>query len=301
MAFCYIDVIYRRKKSKKESESGQTEERPVDITEDLDLNPAEIAEGVFWLGYPHNNVGLHCNPYLIREGDEAVLIDGGSRDDFSHVMLKILRTGLKPMQIKRLVYHHYDPDLCGNLPQLEAIINTTELRIISQMENNVFIHYYSHKTPKVDYRVINREFVFATGRRLTFHGTPFCHSPGSFITFDEKSKTLFSSDLFGSYDANWSLFLDLSKQCGECVAQRICPITKEKCPIYGIDQFHKRIMPSMKALSHALNVVESLDFQQIAPQHGSILRSRRDAEVVIGYLRSIQSVGIDCLIEENEI
>jgi flavorubredoxin len=30
-------------------------------------------------------------------------------------MLKILRTGLKPAQIKRLIYHHYDPDLCGSL------------------------------------------------------------------------------------------------------------------------------------------------------------------------------------------
>ena len=74
---------------------------------------------------------------MIREGDEAVLIDGGNRDDFSAVMLKILRTGLQPAQIKRLIYQHYDPDLCGNLPQLEALINTKELRIISHAENNV--------------------------------------------------------------------------------------------------------------------------------------------------------------------
>lgn len=267
----------------------------------LDLNPIELADGIYWLGYPNNNVGLHCNPYLLREGDEAVLIDGGSRDDFSHVMLKILRTGLRPAQIKRLIYQHYDPDLCGNLPQMEAIINTEELRIISHMENNVFIHYYSKKTPKIDYRVLHNEFVFATGRRLTFHGTPFCHSPGSFVTYDEKTKTLFSSDLFGSYDANWSLYLDLHESCSACTAQRVCPQTGRKCPVYGIDQFHKRIMTSKAALNNALDVIEALDFQRVAPQHGSILRSRKDAMFVIDYLHRLEHVGIEYLIAEKQL
>lgn len=267
----------------------------------LDLDPIEIAEGVFWLGYSNNNAGLHCNPYLIRDGEEAVLIDAGSRDDFSHVMLKILRTGVRPSQIKRLIYHHYDPDLCGNIPQMEAIINSEDLRIISHMENNVFIHYYSAKTKKLDFRVLNREYIFGNGRRLTFHGTPFCHSPGSFMTFDEKTKTLFSSDIFGSYEANWNIYLELTGHCASCEVQRICPDTGRKCPLYGIDQFHKRIMTSKAALNHALDVIESLDFQRIAPQHGSILKTRKDALTVIGYLRNLEHVGIDYLIAEKQL
>ncbi len=268
-------------------------------SENLNLNPIEIADGIYWLGYSGANVGLHCNPYLIREGDEAVLIDGGSRDDFSHVMLKILRTGLRPGQIKRLIYHHYDPDLCGSIPQLQAIINSEDLRIISHMENNIFIQYYSTKIKKLDYRTLNSEFVFSSGRRLTFHATPFCHSPGSFITFDKQTKTLFSSDLFGSYDANWHLYIKLDPHCDQCLSQRICPYTGEKCPIYGIDQFHKRIMTSKIALDHALDVIESLDYQRIAPQHGSILRTREEAQFVIGFLRRVEHVGIDYLIAEN--
>ena len=42
------------------------------------LQPIEIAEGVFWVGFADTNIGLRCNPYLIVDGDEAVLIDGGS-------------------------------------------------------------------------------------------------------------------------------------------------------------------------------------------------------------------------------
>ena len=115
---------------------------------DLEKSPVEISEGIYWVGYTDDNAGLHCNPYLIIENDEAVLIDGGNRDDFSTVMLKILRTGLDPCQISRLIYQHYDPDLCGNLPQLEAIINNDDLQIISHAENNIFIHFYSKKTPR---------------------------------------------------------------------------------------------------------------------------------------------------------
>lgn len=269
--------------------------------EALNMNPIEIADGIFWLGYSNDNIGLHCNPYIIIEGDEAVLIDGGSRDDFSFVMLKILRTGLRPAQIKRLIYHHYDPDLCGSLPQMEAIINTDELRIISHAENNVFIQYYSKKTQKLDYRELDNKFTFQTGRVLAFYGTPFCHAPGSFITYDTKTKTLFSSDLFGSYDANWDLFVDLLDVCGKCGGQRICPETGKKCPIFGIDQFHKRIMTSRVALNHALNVIDLLDIERIAPQHGSILRSKEDARIVIDYLRNMGPIGIDYLVSEHRL
>lgn len=77
----------------------------------------EIAEGVFWVGFADETAGIHCNPYLIVDNNEAVLIDSGSRNDFSTVMLKIMRTGTNPGNIKRLIYQHYDPDLCGNIPQ----------------------------------------------------------------------------------------------------------------------------------------------------------------------------------------
>ena len=149
--------------------------------------------------------------------------------------------------------------------------------------------------------MIGSEYLFPSGRKLLFYGTPFCHSPGSFITYDTKTKTLFSSDLFGSYDANWQLYLELIEGCDGCHSQRVCLQTGKKCPLYGIDQFHKRIMTSKTALSHALDVIESLDIERIAPQHGSIIKSNVDAQIVIRHLRSMEHVGIDYLIAENKL
>lgn len=262
----------------------------------LEKEPIKITEGIYWVGYADENRGLQCNPYLIIEGEEAVLIDGGNRDDFSTVMLKILRTGLAPSQISRLIYQHYDPDLCGSLPQLEAIINNDGLRIISHFENNVFIHYYSAKTEKLDYRDLDSHFDFATGRRLEFYATPYCHLPGSFITYDTQTKTLFSSDLFGSFGTQWTLMLELDKACKECRDLKNCPAGLEKCPVKGIVKFHQIIMTSNRALSNTLDTIEKLDIERIASQHGSVISTKEDAKTIIRHLRSIENIGIDRLL-----
>lgn len=270
--------------------------------ERYEKEPVKIADGIYWVGYSDVNSGLHCNPYLIIEGDEAVLIDGGSRDDFSNVMLKILRIGIAPSQIKRLIYQHYDPDLCGSLPQLEAIINKKDLKVISHYENNIFIHYYSSKTPKLDFDHIGSHFDFATGRRLEFYGTPYCHQPGSFVTYDKKTKTLFSSDIFGSFDTKWELMLELNDECRECKDTSNCLGELSFCPLKGIEDFHKRIMTSNAAAENTLKIIGSMDIERMAPQHGSIITSKKDVEAVIKHLRSVKNTGIDNLLsgEKNE-
>ena len=266
---------------------------------DLEKEPVKIDDGIYWVGYSDSIRGLHCNPYLIIEGDEAVLIDGGSRDDFSNVMLKILRTGIEPFQITRLIYQHYDPDLCGSLPQLESIIDNEDLRIISHKENNIFINYYSAKTPKLNLYDLDYKFEFKTGRTLEFYHTPFCHQPGSFITYDTKTKTLFSSDLFGSFDNQWTLFMELEDSCKDCYDFNLNSSISKKCPIKGIIKFHQRLMPSNLALSKAIDVMEKLDIHRIAPQHGSIISTKEDIQTIIRHLRSIKNVGIDYLMAEE--
>ncbi len=264
--------------------------------EQLEKEPIKIAEGIYWVGYTDENRGLHCNPYLIIEGDEAVLIDGGNRDDFSTVMLKILRTGLNPSKISRLIYQHYDPDLCGSLPQLEDIINNKDLKVLSHKENNVFIHYYSDRTEKIDFRDLGGYFDFSTGRRLEFYGAPYCHLPGSFVTYDTKTKTLFSSDLFGSYDSRWSLMLDINDGCSDCENTDDCYQNLPKCAINGILNFNRIIMTSNRAFSNALDTIEKLDIDRIAPQHGSIINTRQDVNTIFKHLRKLDNIGIDSLL-----
>lgn len=255
--------------------------------------PIAIAEGIYWVGYYDAQSGLHCNPYLIVDGNEAVVIDGGSRPDFPTVMMKILETGIPAASIIALIYQHYDPDLCASVTHFEDIIDRPDLKIISHKENNMFIRHYAISSRLISHDAINSEFSFSSGRKLRFINTPYSHSAGSFVTFDVKTAVLFTSDLFGSYGARWDLFLSLSPECLACADLTRCVRGEAYCPIPDILRFHQQIMTSEKALRYALRVIGEISAEMIAPQHGSVLSNPADIQAVSRRLMSLKGVGID--------
>jgi len=261
--------------------------------------PVEIEEGIYWVGFHDEHSGLHCNPYLIIDDEEALVIDGGSRPDFATVMMKILQTGMDPNQIKALLYQHYDPDLCGSIPNFEDIIENSSLKIISDQSSLMFIRHYSVSSLMVSIEDLNYHYKFSSGRTLQFIKTPYSHSAGSFVTFDQKSGIIFTSDIFGSYGTEWELFLKLRPQCIDCVNLSECPEDRENCPINDILNFHKIIMPSRKALKYALKKILEVPFTKIAPQHGSIITDRNIMRYVFELLISQKEVGIDRIIEDE--
>jgi flavorubredoxin len=262
-------------------------------------NPIEIAEGIYWVGFYDTTSGLHCNPYLIIDHDEALVIDGGSRPDFATVMMKILQTGVDPNQIGALLYQHYDPDLCGSIPNFEDIIESDSLRIISDESSLDFIRHYSVSSKMVSIEDVNYHYKFSSGRQLQFINTPYCHSSGSFVTFDQKSGILFTSDIFGSYGTEWELFLKLRSQCIDCLNLTECPSDRENCPINDILNFHKIIMPSRKALKYALNKILEIPFTALAPQHGSIITDKNIMRYVFEQLISQEDIGIDRIVKDE--
>jgi flavorubredoxin len=268
--------------------------------DDIDLESSvEIADGIYWIGFFDEQAGLHCNPYLIIDNDEAVVIDGGSRPDFATVMMKILQTGIAPNQIIALLYQHYDPDLCGSIPNFEDIIKRNDLKIISDSANLMFIRHYSVATGLLPISKINNQFRFSSGRTLQFFKTPYAHSGGSIVTFDEKSGILFTSDLFGSLGLEWELFLKLRPECMDCVKLKKCPQKRTNCPINDILNFHKTVMPSCKALRYSLEQILDIPFTAIAPQHGSIIDNKKIMRYVFAQLATLKGVGIDGIIEDD--
>ncbi len=258
-----------------------------------------LGSGVWWVGFQDDDSGLHCNPYLIIDGDEAVVIDGGSRPDFPVVMMKILETGLNPGMISALIYGHYDPDLCGSIPNFEEMINRPDLKLVSSAFNHTFIRHYGSKSPLTSISDLSNRFVFKSGRTLEFLTTPYCHSRGSFVVFDHKTKILFSGDLFGTYDKQWRLFSTFPDDCPGKQPCRICADSGVECRMTGYLQFHRVLMPSTKALHYAMGKLEKLPFDMVASQHGSIL-DRRSALLLIGKLMQANDIGIDNMSPEED-
>jgi flavorubredoxin len=259
----------------------------------------EIEDGVYWVGFYDKQAGLHCNPYMIIDNDEALVIDGGSRPDFATVMMKILQTGIAPDQIVALLYQHYDPDLCGSIPNFESLIKNKDLKIISDSENLMFIRHYSVSSQMVPISKLNFRYRFSSGRILEFIKTPYAHSGGSIVTFDQASGILFSSDLFGSTGTEWELFLKLKPECIDCVNLEVCPAKMDSCPIKDILDFHKVLMPSKKALRYSIEKILELPFRTIAPQHGSIIKDKEVMLCVFERLAALEDVGIDGIIGDS--
>jgi len=257
--------------------------------------PIEIAERIYWVGFHEKRSNVRCNPYLMIEGDQAVLIDAGSRPDFAIVMMKILQTGIAPEQIAALIYHHVDPDLCGSMSNMVDICKNPELIVLSDPDNNIFLSYYIEREKRTLLRSIDdygHKFTFG-GRTLQFFKTPYAHSTGSFVTYDIKTKTLFSSDLFGSLSRQWELFAELADECYVCRDYKRCENKNRYCLLPDILEFHKKVMPSEKALRYAMGVIGNLDIEMIAPQHGSIFKKKKDIGFLIEKLGALPGVGID--------
>jgi flavorubredoxin len=268
-------------------------------TQNLDYSrPFKLAKDVYWVGFYDSLTGTHANPYLIVDGDEAVVIDGGSRSDFPLVMMKIMQTGIAPSSIVGLIYQNYDPRLCGSIPHMEGIINREDLKIISDQANHMFIRHYCESAQLVGLHEINYEFRFTSGRCLQFIKTPYAHSAGSFVTFDHQSAILFTSALFSCYAPEWQLLLNLEPECHQCETHSIdsCPSIRNYCPIEDVMKFHLNIMPSERALKYALEQISRVPFNVITPQHGRIIHTAEDIILLCDRLASLQGVGIDGLI-----
>lgn len=224
----------------------------------------QIAEKIYWVGSKDQITGLHCNPYLLIDGDEAVLIDPGSAYDFETVYQNV--SELVPIKnIKYVILHHQDPDFCSSVPLFEK--KELNAEIITFWRTQVFLKYYGIKSK---YYLVNEndyKLELNSGRILKFLHTPYLHFPGAIMTYDTKTKVLFSSDVFGSFSHNWELF------AGEKY-------------IEAMKVFHENYMPGNDILGPVMEMLLTMDISCIAPQHGSIIA--QDIKKYIKVLRDLE-------------
>jgi len=212
----------------------------------------EIAPNVYWVGFYDKKANFHCNPYLIVDGDESILIDPGSVTHYPIVSKKVFKI-VKSSQIKYIILHHQDPDLCAGVPIFEKKLDTKKVEIICNKRESFLINHYGLKSRFHLIEDSIEKMKLKSGRQLRFIHTPYLHAPGAFVTYDEKTKILFSSDLFGAFSDKWSLY-----------AHKDYPEQMKK--------FHESYMPSKEIMDYSLDKLQFLDIKMIASQHGSIIK-----------------------------
>jgi flavorubredoxin len=251
---------------------------------------------VYWVGSTDSHDSFGSNPYLIVDANEAVVINSGSRADFSLVTMKVLQTGISPASITALVYQNYDPRLCGNIAHMEDLIDHPDLRVISAESNHLFIRHYCEHASLLGLDEIDHVFEFRSGRKLHFVDIPYAHSAGSFVAFDSLSGILFSGQ-----SRRPALLMDLPAECSGCAIDRsgTCSLPSTVCPVLPLLEFHRTIMSSERALRYALEQISSIPFTMLAPQHGAIIHREADILLLFERLLALRAVGIDRAIGDR--
>jgi len=168
-------------------------------------NNIAITREIYWVGFYDEAAHLHCNPYLLIDEQDVVLFDPGSIPHFPIIMRKVIDL-VNPADITLIVACRQDPDVCGNIAVLEDVIGNPELKIAAHSNCIRLIRHYGIKSEFYAVDEHDYQITLGSGRVLDFLFTPFLHSPGAIVTYDRKSKSLFSGDIFGAVSKDWTLF-----------------------------------------------------------------------------------------------
>ncbi len=234
----------------------------------------EIAPKIYWVGKYLENDPFQCHPYFIENGDESVLIDPGSMLEFEAVVEKInIVSSLK--SVKYIILHHQDPDLAAAVPEFEKLINRDDLLVVTHSRMVPLVKHYMIKSDY--YEIDKRAFKLQAGAlELQFLTTPYCHSPGAFVSYEPVTKTLFSGDIFGGIEESWEFYA-------------------QEDYFDKARQFHAEYMPSKDIFNYALSKIESLELNLIAPQHGSVI----EKELIAPLIRQMKALECGLYIEEG--
>ena len=223
-----------------------------------------IVEHIYHVGDLKTQNGLECNPYLLIDGEEAVLFDPGSKLDFE-VVLENVKELVDIEKIKYIVLHHQDPDFCSSVALFESL--GLRAKIVTSWRAMTLIQYYDIQSEYYLLEEHGHELTLTSGRVLQFIPTPYLHFAGAFTTYDVKTKVLFSSDLFGAFSFNRTMFAD-DKYLEKMLT------------------FHEHYMPSNSVIRPVMDVLSNYPIAMILPQHGSVINE--DIEKYIEALRNLE-------------
>jgi flavorubredoxin len=249
----------------KEIKQTIYEEKPILLS---DINNHQI----YWVGI-NDNTAFRCNVYLIVDGNEYIIVDPGSRKFHQQVKNRISKI-IEPTKITALILCHQDPDVSASMVDWLEI--NRDIIIITSARTNVLLPHYGESDYNFFDISISLEWVFESGNKLEFIEAPFMHFAGAFTTLDLTSSYLFSGDIWGALDVEWSLIVE-----------------DFKLHIVSMDLFHIDYMASNRATKGFAYKLDNKVIKAILPQHGSIIDSDNVSNA-IDYLIDLQC-GLDLI------
>lgn len=207
---------------------------------------------IYWLGID-NETAFRCNAYLIKSGDEAIIVDPGSREFFEVVKKRALQVA-ELENIIGIIACHQDPDVCASM--VDWLELKDDILIMTTDRTNVLLPHYGNS--EYEFYSVNefKKFTFKTGYEIEFIEAPFLHFAGAFTTYDKDSKFLFSGDIWAALDIEWNLVVD-----------------DFEAHTANMNLFNIDYLASNIATKGFVKRLDGKEIDAILPQHGSIINT----------------------------
>ena len=225
---------------------------------------------------PGEEEGIRSNQYLVKHGDDGVLLDPGGFGVMPSVLTELVRY-IKTDNIRAIILSHQDPDIVGGLS------TWLELTKAPVYVSNIWLRFLPH------YGIANMtQFVGVPDAGMTCNIEPdfslqllpahFLHSEGQINVYDPVSKILFTGDIGAAM-----LPTDLEYEFVDDFAAHL----------RYIEGFHRRYMVSNIAVRFWVEAVSKLEIKILAPQHGPVYRGQAVVDF-LDWFRELQC-GVDLM------
>lgn len=217
---------------------------------------------------------VQSNQHIIVHDHEGILLDPGGHKVYSR-LLSEMTAALPVSELKHIFFSHQDPDIVAAangwlmVTDAEAHLSEVWMRFIPHFGVDKLV--MERIKPIPDSGLTLR----LGGVELKILPAHFLHSAGNFQIYDPVSKILYSGDLGASLGQTYDFVEDFDAH------------------VELMEGFHKRYMPTAKALKMWVNMVRTLDIEIIAPQHGAVLGNR---ELVSQFIDWVD--GLTCGVDE---
>lgn len=199
--------------------------------------------------------GTTYNAYVVR-GSEGVAVIDTVKKSCSSEFFSRLESVARYDEIQVIVLNHLEPDHSGALPEL--LQRAPQAKIYISSSAQLMLKALIKGTSLAYVPVDTNDEISLGDRTLRILHTPYLHWPDTQCTYLEEECILFSGDIFGCHFCDQRLFND-----------RVGDFR------FSFEYYYANIMrPFKQQVIDALELIEPLPLNMIAPAHGPILRDR---------------------------
>ena len=246
-----------------------------------DLSPIAVADRVHWIGTLDPTLrtfdvilrtanGTTYNSYAVR-GSAGVAVIDTVKAEFTAAFLTRLEQVARYDEITALVLNHLEPDHTGAVAEL---LRRAPGATIHVSPRGIDMLRALLKDDFARYRIVKvrtGDTVSLGDRTLRFLTTPYVHWPETQCTYLEEARLLFTCDLLGCHFCDERMFNDAVGDFR-----------------FSFEYYFDHIMrPFRRYVVDALDLIEPLDIDMIAPAHGPVLRSH-PREYILHYRRLVK-------------